>query len=487
LSAPAAQRRLRHSRVPAGRAERLVRLGWLAGEVALGGAAEGLRRLGGAAPRAGHALLTGANARRLVRRLSSMRGAAMKLGQLLSLEADDLLPPEVANALASLRDAGDAMPPAQLRSVLRAAWGPGWERRFERFDFDPMAAASIGQVHSGRTADGRELAVKIQYPGVARSIDSDVDNLATALRVARVLPGEVDLTPLIETAKVQLRKEADYAVEARHLRRYRELLSDEARVVVPRVHEDLTTSSVLAMDRLRGVPLEDLRGSQHPDEHRDEAATLLLRLVLREFFEFHFLQSDPNFGNYLLLRDGRIGLLDLGAGYQAPRSLCLAYARLFRAAMEDDREALREVALEIGFLEPGDAAGGADAMVELIRLATEPFRARGEYDFGRTDLPARAREGSMALVFEHGFWRPPPPETLFLQRKLGGTFLLCVRLRARVDARALLEETLNRMELAGQDADANPELREENIDAEQNRSVAGPDALPGPPVVRHVG
>ncbi len=446
-----ASRIMDRSRVPSGRAERLAKIGWLAGRMALGAAAEGARRLGRVEVSRGHVLLTAANARRLAGSLSSMRGAAMKLGQLLSLESEDFLPPEAALALANLRDAADAMPSSQLHRVLREAWGSGWEGNFRSFDFEPIAAASIGQVHTATTTDGRELALKIQYPGVARSIDSDVDNLATALRMARILPGEIDFGPLIEEAKRQLRDEADYETEAGHLRRYAALLADEPEVVVPDVHEDLSTSSILAMDRLHGVPLEDLCSPQYSDAERNRAAALLLRLVLREFFEFHFVQSDPNFANYLLLRDGRIGLIDLGAGYAAPPALCRSYADLFRACADDDHQAQRAIATQIGFLGPSDGAGASQAMIDLISLATEPFRHEGLYDFGRSDLPARAREGSMALVFEHGFWRPPPPETLFLQRKLGGTFLLCTRLRARVDARALLEEALDAERLARQE------------------------------------
>jgi predicted unusual protein kinase regulating ubiquinone biosynthesis (AarF/ABC1/UbiB family) len=173
--------------------------------MALGAAAEAARRRGGAEVSRGHVLLTAANARRLARSLSSMRGAAMKLGQLLSLESEDFLPPEAASALANLRDAADAMPSSQLHGVLREAWGSGWENKFRSFDFEPIAAASIGQVHTAMTMEGRELALKIQYPGVTRSIDSDVDNLATALRMARILPGEIDFGPLIEEAKRQLR------------------------------------------------------------------------------------------------------------------------------------------------------------------------------------------------------------------------------------------------------------------------------------------
>jgi predicted unusual protein kinase regulating ubiquinone biosynthesis (AarF/ABC1/UbiB family) len=366
----------------------------------------------------------------------------MKLGQLLSLEADDLLPPEAAEVLACLRDAGDAMPRVQLDEVLLQEWGPGWDRRFQRFDVEAIAAASIGQVHTATRADGQELAVKIQYPGVALSIDSDVDNLATVLRLSGLLPGDLELEPLIVEVKRQLRQEADYRVEAGHLRRYRSLLADEPEVVVPRVHGDLSTRSILAMDLLHGVPLEDLCGPGYSDHQRDHAAALLLRLLFREIFEFRFVQSDPNFANYLLLPDGRLGLIDLGAGYEAPVELCRAYAHMFRACLEGDRAALLEVVQEIGFLTPSDGPDATGAFLDLILLGTEPYCRAGRYDFGAADLPERARAGSMDLVLRRGFRRPPPARTLFLQRKLAGVYLLCARLRARVDARSLLEEAL---------------------------------------------
>jgi len=409
----------------------------------LGGAAEGLRRIGGAEARSSSSFMTGANAERLARRLSNMRGAAMKLGQMLSLEADDLLPPEVAEALSVLRAEGDAMPDAQLRRVLGRAWGKNWQERFREFDFEPIAAASIGQVHAAVTRDGREIACKVQYPGVADSIDSDVGNLATAFKISRILPGDLDFDPIIAEAKWQLSREADYRMEARHLARYGELLAGDSEFVVPRVHDDFSTKRVLAMDRLHGVPLEDLRGPEHDDGERDRAGALLLRLLLRELFEFRFMQTDPNFANYQLLPDGRIGLLDLGAGNEITKKLSRGYEALFRAALDRDEAALKAAAERIGFLSPDVPAPQAAALVGLFGLAMEPFCCDGVYDFGASDLPARVRERGMELMFEsHHLWRPPPPATLFLQRKLGGTFLLCVRLGARVDARALVEEAL---------------------------------------------
>ncbi len=440
----------RSSRVPTSRVGRLARIGWMAGEFALGGVAERARRVAGrGASEAASVFLTGANATRLAQRLARMRGAAMKLGQLLSLEGEDTLPPEFAEALAVLRASADTMPPTQVRRVLGREYHKGWEQRFRHFDFEPIAAASIGQVHAAVAADGRELALKIQYPGVARSIDSDVDNLAAVLRMSRILPVDLDVSGLIEEAKRQLRREADYLAEAESLRHYAELVRDEPRVFVPRVHDDFTTSRILAMERVRGLPIEDLRGVEHPQELRDGAGEVLQRLLFRELFEFHFMQTDPNFANYLLEPEtGRIALLDLGAAREIDVELSRLYARLFRAAMNEDSRALREVASEIGFV-PADARPDqVEGLLDLILLVCEPLRKGGVYDFGASDLALRAREAGFELAFQRGFLHAPPPATIFLHRKLAGTFFLCARIRARVDARALLEPFLERKEQA---------------------------------------
>jgi predicted unusual protein kinase regulating ubiquinone biosynthesis (AarF/ABC1/UbiB family) len=437
----------RRSRVPTGRFERLARMGLLAGELAAGGVVESVRRVAGGASEGG-VFLTEANAQRLAKRLAGMRGAAMKIGQLLSMEGDDLLPPEVSEALATLRSDGDGMPPEQLRRVLGHAWGKGWQDRFEEFDFEPIAAASIGQVHQARTSDGRSLALKIQYPGVAKSVTSDVDNLAALLRMSRLLPSDVEIDPLITEAKRQLRQEADYEAEAGFLRRYGELLGEDPFFRVPAVHEDFTTRHVLAMDRLEGLPLEDLCGAGHPQERRDLVGRALLELLLRELFEFRLSQTDPNIANYLWLPDERVGLLDFGAAREVPANVSTSYAGLCRASMNRDRLGLEQAAVGLGVLPAGETAERRKAVLDFVELAAEPFTHAGVYDFGTSDLPPRARDAAARLAFRHGFRNPPPPEILFLQRKLGGTFLQCARLRARVDVCGLLEETFDRLGIA---------------------------------------
>jgi predicted unusual protein kinase regulating ubiquinone biosynthesis (AarF/ABC1/UbiB family) len=432
---------VRRARIPSGRIERLARIGWLAGEVTLGGLAEGARRWLGSSTEARNIFVTRSNAQRLARRLSNLRGAAMKLGQILSLEGDDYLPSEITGALAILRANAHAMPDAQLHRVLGHAYGKGWDRRFQHFGMEPIAAASIGQVHYAVNTDGRELALKIQYPGVARSIDSDVDNLASILRLSRLLPGQIDLSALLAEAKRQLRQEADYRTEAGHLHRYARLLSRDAAFIVPRVHDDLTTTHVLAMDFVRGMPLE--QAGSFAQTLRNRIGTHLYRLFFRELFEFRFVQTDPNFANFLLLPEReQVALLDLGAAREVPQRLSALYAELFNATIARDRRGVARVAEAIGFVGPEERSDRVEGLVDFLLIACEPFRHRGAYDFGNSDLPPRVRAAGAELTTRRGFLRPPPPDTVFLHRKLAGTFLLCARLGARVDVRAVLEPFL---------------------------------------------
>ena len=247
------QHRPAHRAVPSGRLARAGAFGRLAGGVAGGMLAEGARRLAsGERPKLGDLILTPGNAARVADRLSHLRGAAMKLGQMISMDAGDLLPPELQTILARLRDQAYRMPPAQLDTVLKREWGPDWRRRFRHFEAAPMAAASIGQVHRATLPDGRVLAIKVQYPGVRDSIGSDVDNVATLLRVSNLIPPSIDLKPLLEEAKRQLAEEADYIREADRMRIYGAHLAGDPRYVVPRPEPELTTPLVLAMDFVPG-------------------------------------------------------------------------------------------------------------------------------------------------------------------------------------------------------------------------------------------
>jgi predicted unusual protein kinase regulating ubiquinone biosynthesis (AarF/ABC1/UbiB family) len=429
----------RAARVPEGRAERIARLGSMIAGIAGEAALEALRRAAGRGED-GSVVLTRANAQRLTETLADLRGAAMKLGQLLSLHGDDLLPPRFVEVLASLRDQAYVMPEAQVRSVLAEEFGPEWEARFAEFDFEPIAAASIGQVHAAQAADGRDLALKLQYPGVSRSISSDVDNLAVFLRVSRILPGDLDFETLIPEIKRELRHEANYHREADNTDRYRQLVADDPSVIVPRVHRDLSTRHILATDRIYALPIEELRSPEYPPELRDRTGTSLVALVFRELFTFRFMQTDPNFANYLFEpKEQRIALLDFGATRRFNRAFTEVYRRLIISAVEGDRRTLLDVAAQLGFLRQDQRFGTRAAFAELCELFTEPLRHPGPYNFAGSDLARRVRDRSLELLNDHSFVQPPP-ESLFLHRKLGGSFLLCAHIGASVDCSALYRE-----------------------------------------------
>lgn len=423
--------------VPSGRLARLVRMGSLASGVAGGMLVEGIRQFSrGRRPALGELLLTPANARRVTEQLAQLRGAAMKVGQLLSMDAGELLPPELSEILSRLRSDARPMPMSQLVGVLEANWGKGWDAHFQRFSFTPLAAASIGQVHAAQTRDGRQLAIKVQYPGVRQSIASDVDNVAGLLRLSGLLPGTLDLAPLFTEAKRQLHEEADYLKESAHLTHYCGLLENSPEFLLPEVHAGLTTENILAMSFVEGVPVESLDAS--PQAERDRLLGLLFELLFREIFEFRRVQTDPNFANYRYdTRTGRLVLLDFGATrlYEAPR--VEAYRRLLTGGMLDDCKAVDEAASALGYFQQDIQQRHRQFVLDIFAQACEPLRCQGQYDFGRSDLALRIRNAGMQLGLDREFWHTPPVDALFLHRKIGGLYLLAAKLKARVDIRRL--------------------------------------------------
>ncbi|MEC7742193.1 MAG: AarF/ABC1/UbiB kinase family protein [Pseudomonadota bacterium] len=432
----------RHRAIPSSRAARLGAFGRLAGGVASGMLGEGARRLArGERPRMRDLVLTPGNVGRLADRLSHLRGAAMKLGQMISMDAGDLLPPELAAILAQLRSQAHRMPPEQLRRVLDSEWGPDWRRRFARFNATPIAAASIGQVHRATLPDGRELAIKVQYPGVRESIDSDVDNVATLLRVSGVLPRELDLAPLLTEAKRQLHEEADYEREAAQMTRFADWLDGHADYVVPRPLPELTTARVLAMDFIDGIPIEALADA--PQEQRDAAMRDLMALVLREMFEFGAMQTDPNFANYRFQPDtGRLVLLDFGAARDVDPPTARGYRSLLSAGLSGDRDAVREAAQAAGFLGEAAVARHRALVDRMIDIVVTEMNRPGPFDFGDRGFVEVLREQGMEMAADRSTWHIPPVETLFVQRKVSGTALLAARLEARIDVRKLVRPYL---------------------------------------------
>jgi predicted unusual protein kinase regulating ubiquinone biosynthesis (AarF/ABC1/UbiB family) len=425
--------------VPTGRLARLFGLGSMVGSigasVALGGAKQVLSRQ---APNLGDLLSSPSNALKLADKLSHMRGAAMKLGQMLSMDAGQVLPPEWSPILSRLQADAAPMPSQQLEAQLARYWGKDWRTNFESFSPAPIAAASIGQVHRARTRDGRDLAIKVQYPGIAASIDSDLDNVVSLLRLSRLMPAGVNIDPLVQEARRQLHEEADYLREAEHLQRYGALVAGDESLLVPQVDKNLTHEAVLAMGFVESQPID--RVIAFGQEKRSRIVERLVRLVLQEIFEFGLVQTDPNFANFRYQpATGRIVLLDFGATRAVQPELKAKFRRLLRAALSGDRDAQYSAMLEIGYFS-ADQKRLSDLALDLLGIGMDAINADPAFDFAAADLPTQARDRALALDVAADLWSIPPADTIFIHRKIGGIYLLASKLEARVKVREMLEQ-----------------------------------------------
>lgn len=434
--------RARQRAVPAGRVARIGTFGRLVGGVAGGMVAEGARRLAsGEGITARDLILTPGNVQRLTDRLSHLRGAAMKMGQMISLDAGDFLPPELSRILATLRDQANFMPTKQLDQVLKSEWGPDWRKQFRWFNPRPIAAASIGQVHKALTREGEELAIKVQYPGVAKSIDSDVDNVMTLLKVAGFAPPELEMDKLMAAAKQQLHEEADYQREGAQMAMYRERLADVPGFVVPRLQEGLTRGSILAMSFEEGVSIEEL--GNEPAERRDAVFARLIRLVARELFDFGVMQTDPNFANFRYRREtGEIVLLDFGACRPVDPAVANGYRRMLEAGLVGNAEEVLKATIEAGFMMPIVAEKHPERVNRMIDIVINEMREDAPFDFGNRAFVPLLRDEGLAIAQDKDTWAFPPIETLFVQRKVSGTALLGARLKAKVNIRRITEDVL---------------------------------------------
>ena len=429
----------RSAAVPTGRSSRLFHMGGVVAAIAGGVVAGGLRQLAsGQRPDLPNLLLTPSNALRLTSGLSHLRGAALKLGQMLSMDTGLVLSPQISQIFASLRDDAKPMPPKQLQTVLNAQWGPGWLKQFRRFDVRPFAAASIGQVHRAQTLDGQDLAIKVQYPGVRDSIDSDVDNIATLMRLPGLVPSGMDLQPLLAEAKRQLHAEADYQAEANHLAQFGSLLAGSDMFLVPDLHPALCTSQVLAMRYVESAPLDSL--THAPQALRDKVAAALIDLVLREIFVFGAMQTDPNWANYRYCPpSGRIVLLDFGAVQTIAPSLAADFRALAQVALDGEPKATRDAMLRIGYFGPTTAPHHQTLIQSMFDLAMGPLRQATPFDFGQSDVLEHLRDMGLAIGSDRDLAHVPPAATLFLHRKIGGMYLMAAKLRARVALRPMVE------------------------------------------------
>ncbi|WEW61939.1 hypothetical protein PRK78_007439 [Emydomyces testavorans] len=435
------------SRVPSSRLGRLWEYSGLATSMAFGIMGEGIRRVTRSDEAStGSLLLSPANIERLVAKLSKMRGAALKLGQMLSFQDSKMLPPTIQEVLQRVQDRADYMPASQRDRVLTDNLGPKWRELFETFGEIPIAAASIGQVHAATLkGTGQRVAVKVQYPGVANSIDSDLNNLSILLTASRLLPKGLYLDKTIANARTELAWECDYTREAECAQKFRQLLQDETSTfVVPEVIPSASGKQVLTMEHMAGIAVTKIHTFTQPQ--RDWIGTQILRLCLREICEFRYMQTDPNWTNFLYnAATHRLELLDFGASRAYRAAFITTYIRILVAASRNDRKTLHELSIELGYLTGFESQAMINAHVQSILTLAEPFRQSSPaiYDFSDQTITERVKELIPLMLRER--LAPPPEETYSLHRKLSGAFLLCARLGSRVPCRELFENALEKV------------------------------------------
>lgn len=414
--------------------------------MAFGAAGESIRRAAGSGGSTdGSMMLTPGNMERLVAKLSKMRGAALKLGQMMSFQDSKMLPKPIHEVLQRVQDSADYMPSRQRDSVLANELGSYWRDLFESFEEKPMAAASIGQVHGAVLKSNQQrVAVKVQYPGVADSISSDLDNLSLLLTASRLLPKGLYLDKTIANARVELGWECDYVREGQCAQKFKELLSNEVDVfTVPTIYPEASGKQVLTMERMEGQAVTKAQNLRQ--QQRDWIGKQILRLCLREIMEFQYMQTDPNWTNFLYNREqNKLELLDFGASREYPAEFIDLYIQNLAAAARGDREACRDISIKLGYLTGYESQAMLNTHVDSVLTLAEPFTASAPdvYDFSGQTITERVKNLIPLMIRER--LAPPPEETYSLHRKLSGAFLLCARLGSRVECKELFDSAVRK-------------------------------------------
>jgi predicted unusual protein kinase regulating ubiquinone biosynthesis (AarF/ABC1/UbiB family) len=403
--------------VQTGRLRRLSRLAYLTARTTGDLLAQQARRtLGGeASPDLRKA------AERILGTLGELKGAALKLGQALAMDPD-ALPPEARRIVARLlSQAPQRMPFEQVAEVVRAELGHDPDELFAEFEREPLAAASLGQVHGARLRDGRDVVVKVQYPGVDRALESDLANAAILVRGLSLTGDTLDGRPYYEEVRASLLRELDYVQEAEQCRAYAKAARGYPELAVPEVVSDVSSLRVLCLTRLRGPHLLELIESSPSEEERYRVGRLLAFAIWGPFYAARRIHADPHPGNFLLLPDGRLGVVDFGA----TKLLSEPFAATYRSFLEANAHGKRALqvgpALErAGFRFIGDDVQAAYEFCQrLADIVERPIQTDEPYDFGADPMVQDVRR----LVQSHprvALAVKPPAEAILFYRAATG-------------------------------------------------------------------
>jgi predicted unusual protein kinase regulating ubiquinone biosynthesis (AarF/ABC1/UbiB family) len=394
---------------------------------------------------------TAALVNQLVDQLGQMRGAAMKVGQMISMVDFDALgedaQDELQAKLAALRDDVPPVPFADLEKLMRQEFGGPLERVFSDFDERAFAAASIGQVHRATTVDGRDVVVKIQYPGVAEAVETDLRNATLLLPLVKRLAPGLDAKALAAELRERIGEELDYELEAQNQRRIERPMRGHPFLRVPRVHTDLSTRRVLVSEYVEGERFEAVRRAD--EAQRDRYGEIVFRFFFGLLYRDRIALGDPHPGNYLLCPDGRVCFLDFGLLRDVDAARVADERAIAVAARDRDAPALKAALVAGGYL-PADRADAvdADSALGLMRMAIKWYAVPGERRFA-PDHARRGRERDRLDGEQRAAMRLQinqftlPPESILIRRMHGIVAVVLEQLRAGADWGAIAAEYLH--------------------------------------------
>lgn len=372
--------------------------------------------------------------------IGELKGSLMKAGQMLSMYGEHFFPPEVNQFLKSLQHES---PPVKWESIHKILMKELGEEKLSllEIEHESLASASLGQVHRAKIKKtGEQIAIKIQYPGVEKAIESDLRAIRGFLSLMKVFPKDFDTTPIFDEIKLMLKQETDYTKEADFTETYAKNLKEDSRFVVPKVFREFSTRHILSTSFEEGVRADDPKVQALSQERRNRLGESFLDLYFMEIFRWRLVQTDPHAGNYRvrLNSDGQdqFVLLDFGACREYDKKFLSDYARMIRACVMEETEEFHEAARALRFTVENDDPRLQALFEEFCFMLVEPFREDG-YDWKNSDLPQRTTKKVMEIL--KGFrWRTPPREILFLDRKTSGVFIMMGLLRAKIHGRNLI-------------------------------------------------
>ncbi len=384
-------------------------------------------------------------AEQIVSTLGELKGAVMKVGQIAS-QTQDFLPEEFTRALQTLQKEAPPMPFEVIARQIQNELGDTPDQLFERFDQEPFAAASIGQVHRARTRDGQEVVIKVQYPGVDRSLKSDLAQLRMTLKLGGLikLPKE-SADQLFAEIQERLSEELDYEHEAANLKRFRAFHESDAGVLIPAVVDAYSTRHVLTLEYLEGDHISEVTPEHYGQGVVNEIGHKLFTTMADQLFRFQAIHGDPHAGNFAFRPDGTVILFDFGCVKNLKPEIVSAYRRTLIAALREDYTALDQCLIDLGARVEGKPAVDEDYYALWRDIFIVPFADQTPYDFREANIHKQvARNASTVFKYLDSF--QPPVESLFIDRMIAGHYWMMKRLGVQASFRG---ELLKYLELDG--------------------------------------